>query len=517
MSESPASLCELANSIAQGEVSAMDALDQMVRRAQEAHAQTNCVATWRIDEARRDAEAADSALKRGERLGPLHGVPISIKECFDLAGTPSTMGLPNRAKLLEKQDGEVVRRLRQAGAVIFAKTNVPQLMISHDTANPLFGVTTNPWDATRTPGGSSGGEAALIASGGSLVGLGSDLGGSIRVPCHFCGISGLKPTSGRLPRHGGIGSMRGLDAVQFQPGPMARRVADCGRLMEVLCDPALTAPSLQSPPLPLGPWREIDLRGRRVGYFLTDSVFATTPAVRRAVEMACKWLHDRGVEIIEFEPRENDHAFNLLVRALSADGGADHQQHLKNDPREPSVNRLVNLMRMPLPLRRLLSLALSLWGDASLSRLVVSGGAISTAKYWDLTLEIRRLAQEVMERFRELRLDSLVFPVYGLPAVKLGDATDALPAASCSFFSNILGAPCGAVPVTTVRAEEQQPRPSGRDSALKAAARAEAGSQGLPIGVQVLADYWREDMVLAVMQAIEEGAIASGEFPQLAR
>lgn len=499
-------LTSVAKAIATGQRTAVEVLEAFLTQAKAAQPKTNAVAVWREELARQEAEAADQALRAGKALGRLHGVPVSIKECFDLTGTPSTMGLPSRARQNATEDGEIVRRLRQAGAVIFAKTNVPQLMISHETSNPLYGRSNNPWDATRTPGGSSGGEAALIASGGSPGGLGSDLGGSIRVPCHFCGITGLKPTSGRLPRHGGIGSMRGLDAVVFQPGPMAPTVEDCGRILEVICDSTNSPPSLQSPPALLGDWKKIELKGMRIGYFVDDGFFTPSLAVQRAVREAIAHLRDQGAEIVEFAPKESERAFELFTAALSADGAADHFQFVKGNPREGAVNKLIRLMALPMWVRRIMSLCVGAMGDHSLSKILVSGGAMSVANYWKLTREVQMLARECMSRFRQQNLSALVFPVYALPAIQHGDALNALPAASYSIFTNVLGTPCGAVPVTRVREGEEGTRPKSRDSALKAAVRAELGSAGLPIGVQVMADYWREDIALSVMQGIEMGA-----------
>ncbi len=499
-------LTELALSIANGDLTSADALESVLGCAKAAQSETNAVAVWRDEEARREAAAADASVREGKWMGHLHGVPMSIKECFDLAGTPSTMGLPSRAHQNATEDGEIVRRLRRAGAIIFAKTNVPQLMISHETCNPLYGRTNNPWDAERTPGGSSGGEAALIASGGSPGGLGSDLGGSIRVPCHFCGITGLKPTSGRLPRHGGIGSMRGLDAVIFQPGPMAQNVTDCARILDAICDSADSAPSPQAPPLPLGDWAKIDVKGMRIGYFVEDGIFPPSPSIKRAVLESMGHLRNRGAEILEFAPLENQRAFELFLAALSADGAADHFQFVKGNPRERAVSRLIRLMALPMWFRRVMAFGVATSGDQWLSKILVSGGEMSVAKYWQLTREIQILARQCMSRFRQLQLSALVFPVYALPAVKHGDAIDALPAASYSIFTNVLGTPCGAVPVTKVQNDEEGARPKTRDSALRAATRAETGSTGLPIGVQVMADYWREDIALAVMKAIEDGA-----------
>src|SRR5262245_27966182 len=181
--------------------------------------------------------AADERQARGEPLGPLHGVPVTVKECFHLAGTKATIGITSPAYQEPAiADGVMVSRLRRAGAIVLGKTNLPQLMIWHECDNPVYGRTNNPWDLGRTPGGSTGGEAAIIAAQGSPLGLGNDLGGSIRVPCHFCGIHGLKPTSFRLTRRGSESTLKGFGAIVTQPGPMARSVDDLWLMLQILAD-----------------------------------------------------------------------------------------------------------------------------------------------------------------------------------------------------------------------------------------------------------------------------------------
>ena len=162
--------------------------------------------------AQTEAQAADAQLARGEARGPLHGVPITIKDSLDTAGIVSTGGTTGRREFIPDHDATVVRRLRAAGAIILGKTNTPELTLSFETGNEVYGRTNNPFDVARTSGGSSGGAAAIIATGGSPLDIGSDTGGSIRVPAHCCGITGLRPTSGRVPRTGhivpyGLGSL----------------------------------------------------------------------------------------------------------------------------------------------------------------------------------------------------------------------------------------------------------------------------------------------------------------------
>ncbi len=202
---------EIARRIARREISAVEVARAFVARIEAVNPRLNAVVVSLFEHALQEAAAADDRQSRGEPLGPLHGVPITVKECFYVAGTPSTIGLtsPQFRQLIDK-DGLSVARMRRAGAIVLGKTNLPQLMIWHESDNPVYGRTNNPWDLSRTCGGSTGGEAAIIAARGSPLGIGNDLGGSIRVPCHFCGIHGIRPTSLRMARSGSARTLRGF-------------------------------------------------------------------------------------------------------------------------------------------------------------------------------------------------------------------------------------------------------------------------------------------------------------------
>jgi fatty acid amide hydrolase len=193
---------EIAHRVASGELSARDVVEACISRMERVNGRLNALAVPLFEQARAAATAADAARDRGDALGPLHRMPVTIKDMFDTAGTATTAGLTGRAARVVDADSPLVERLRRAGAIVLGKTNVQQLGMLFETDNPVYGRTNNPWDPGRSPGGSSGGEAALIAAGGSPLGLGSDGGGSTRQPCHCCGIHGLKPTGGRLTMRG---------------------------------------------------------------------------------------------------------------------------------------------------------------------------------------------------------------------------------------------------------------------------------------------------------------------------
>ena len=229
----------LAASIRRRDLSSRELLDHYLARVDALNGPLDAVVTLDPDGARRAADAADAALARGDDVGPLHGVPMTVKDTYQTAGMRTTCGLPAWDHVPER-DAEAVRRLRGAGAVIFGKTNTPTLAGDWQTYNPMFGTSNNPWDTTRTTGGSSGGAAAAVATGMTALELGSDIGGSIRFPANWCGVCGHKPTwgvvsqAGHLPPAPGTLAATDLSVV----GPLARDVTDLELALEVLAGAA---------------------------------------------------------------------------------------------------------------------------------------------------------------------------------------------------------------------------------------------------------------------------------------
>src|SRR5689334_5074188 len=198
------SVSELAVAIKSGVLSSRELLELYLDRVERFNSALNAIVTLDADRARAEADAADAAIARGDQLGPLHGVPITIKDAIETAGMRTTSGAEMLAEYLPERDAVAVARLRAAGAIVFGKTNLPEFAGDAQTFNELFGTTNNPWDRERTPGGSSGGAAAAVAAGLTGMELGSDLGGSLRIPAHFCGVYTIKPTWGIVPMTGHI-------------------------------------------------------------------------------------------------------------------------------------------------------------------------------------------------------------------------------------------------------------------------------------------------------------------------
>ncbi|HEV7995082.1 MAG TPA: amidase family protein, partial [Stellaceae bacterium] len=291
------SATQLAGEIRDRRLGCLELLDFTLARAERHNPALNAIIAWQIDAARRRAREADATLARGELWGPLHGIPMTVKESFNLAGLPTTFGNPLWKDNIASGNAVVVDRLLEAGAIIYGKTNVPFMLMDSQSYNEIYGTTNNPWDATRGPGGSSGGEAAALAAGLSALGAGSDIAGSLRNPAHYCGIYGHKPSWGLIPSRG-----HALAAVVTPTdisvvGPLARHPEDLALALSVLAGPDV----LQQPA-----WRtELPPpRGGRLGEFRV-AVWANSPlceidgSVRQRFEAAVAAIARAGASVDE--------------------------------------------------------------------------------------------------------------------------------------------------------------------------------------------------------------------------
>ena len=504
----------MARRIAAGELSSSELVEAHIARIEEVNPRLNAVVIERFAAARAEAAAADAACARDEKLPPFHGVPITVKECFHLAGTPATEGVHHFAGEICTVDNPLVARLRAAGAIVLGKTNLPQLMLTHETDNPVYGRTNNPWDLARGPGGSSGGEAAIIAAGGSPLGLANDIGGSIRHPSHSCGVCGLKPTTLRLTNALVRDNLRGMEAIRPACGPIARNVDDLSLAMRVLVDGDPRSIDPQIAPVPLGDPNDIDIAGLKVGFWSDDGFFPASPALRRAVDEAAIALECLGARVERFQPPDFDEAVRLFFALLSADGGADAERILDRSPRDWRVRRLIMLCKSPRWLRGLANVPLRWAGQQRTAFLLAAIGRRNTDAYWQLSAVRANYAEQFFGRWSAAGLDVLICPPHSLPALKHGSTGDLPLSGSYGYWANVLGVPSGVVPVTRVRLGEEGDRPASRDLVDRAAMAVEQGSVGLPVGVQVAARPWREDVALAVMKALETHFRPLADYPR---
>lgn len=290
----------LAEQIRRRKVSPREVVESHLQRIEALNPKLNAFVSLRAEAAREEARAAEAAVERRQPLGPLHGVPMSIKSSIDVAGLPCEAGSRLRAGHVPSTDAPLVTRLRAAGAIVLGNTNVPELLMAYHTENALYGRTNSPWDPSRTPGGSSGGEAAAIAAACVAAGVGSDAGGSLRVPAHFCGLCALKPTPGRIPSAGHYPPNGGPFTFLAAVGPLARSVADLTLLLEVMAGPDRADPS--AVPALFRGVNDQDVRRLAVGWFEDDGRTAVTHETRAAVRTAAEGLTRAGFVVRPFRP-----------------------------------------------------------------------------------------------------------------------------------------------------------------------------------------------------------------------
>lgn len=307
------SALQLARTIRDRHVTAVEVMQAHLDRIAERNTIINAVVAV-ADDAIAQATARDRDLGEGRLAGPFHGVPFTVKDIIETADLPTTLGMTEFVDRQPSNDASIVRRMREAGGILIGKTNCPPGGSGGETVGDLHGRTHNPYDVGRSPAGSSGGEAASIASGMSPCGLGSDSGGSLRMPAHFCGIATLKPTAGRIPVTGVLdedGSLGPMSDPRTQPGPMARRVDDLVAMLAVLSGP--DGRDGGAVPVPLGDPTRVGLNGLRITLQIQDGPFSPEPDVERAVREAGRALMEAGANVTEGAPPAGGHELTERV------------------------------------------------------------------------------------------------------------------------------------------------------------------------------------------------------------
>ncbi|KAH7338525.1 amidase signature domain-containing protein [Pyrenochaeta sp. MPI-SDFR-AT-0127] len=313
---------ELLACLKSGQLSAVEVTQAYLQQAVVAQGLSNCLTEILPDAALNRALKIDAYFQKHKRpIGPLHGLPISVKEHIEFSGLRCTTGYVSHWDNVAKEDAHILQVLQDAGAVFHCRTTVPQTMMHLETDSNLYGVTTNPHNKNLTSGGSSGGEGALIALHGSCLGIGSDVGGSIRSPAANCGIYGLKPTAFRLPTDGWGYMMAGADTVETVLGPLSTSLKGLQIFMKAIIDsePWLTEPAL----IPM-PWRNYTIpqdRALKIGVLWHDDIVRPHPPVTRALNMVANRLKEHGIEVVDFPPYLHDEAWAILASLYYPDGG----------------------------------------------------------------------------------------------------------------------------------------------------------------------------------------------------
>lgn len=435
----------MARAVRKKEVSATELVQAHLDRIDAVNPRLNAVVTRCDDRALAAAADADRAVAEGDRLGLFHGVPITIKDALDTAGIRTTAGSTGLSDNVPDTNATAVQRLVDAGAIVVGKTNTPDLTLSYETDNLVFGRTNNPYDLERSPGGSSGGAAAAIAAGLSAMDLGTDTGGSIRYPSHACGIAGIRPTSGRVPRTGlciPFGSP--VDAATVV-GPMARTVEDLAVALGVVSGPDGVDPAIV--PMPGGDPFNTPLRRLRVAMYVDDGVMAAESDVADAARAAAEVLSDAGAQVVDARPPVIDQAADLFNGVFGGDAGHWFRRILD---RFGSVEHGFG----PPP-----------EGQPAASTYVESVEALASYQ------------SQMLSWFQDY--DLIISPPHARVALEHGASmADGLGGAGYLMAYNLTGWP-GAV------------------------VRAGATAAGLPVGVQVVAHPWQDHVALAAALEIE--------------
>jgi amidase len=446
-----ASAAALAKAIRAQEVSSREVVLACLERIEQVNPKLNAVVQVNAESALAQARQADDELCHGQIRGLLHGVPMTIKDSLDTAGMVTTAGTKGRIGFLPQTDATVVSRLRAAGAILMGKTNTPELTFAYETDNLVYGRTNNPYDLSRTSGGSSGGAAAIVAAGGSPFDIGSDTGGSIRLPAHFCGIAGIRPTSGRVPRTGHMPPPGGAMDALTQIGPLARTVEDLIMILPIIAgvdwrDAAIVPTNLGDPD-------DVDLAGLSVAFHTDNGIATPVPEISAAVEAAAHALDSAGLAVVEACPPGIEQAPQLWSGLMTADGGAGIQALLRmcgTDEPHALTQSLIN------------------YAQRNQTTLAQFGGLLARVDLF------RSRMLSFMETY-----EAILCPVNAYPAMLHGTTSEQILSFSYTYTYNLTGWPGAVVRVGTT-------------------------AEGLPIGVQIVARPWREDVALKVAQLLEK-------------
>ncbi|XP_051928723.1 fatty-acid amide hydrolase 1 [Hippocampus zosterae] len=439
--------------------------------------------------------------------GLLYGVPVSIKDNFAYKNYDSSCGL--LANLGQPAEGHsvIVEVLRRQGAIPFVKTNISQGMLSYDCSNIIYGQTVNPNNLEKTSGGSSGGEAALIGGGGSILGIGSDIGGSIRIPAAFCGICGLKPTVGRLSKLGASSVSPGQKSVVGTPGPLARDVDSLALCMQALLCHHMFELDPTVPPVPFNMQMYKSTKPLRIGYMESDGLCPPTPSMTRSLREVKTLLEQAGHTMVPYSPLRIKETFLLISKSVFADGGASLVQKLKGAPLDPTLKPQVLPFYLPCWLRKILSFLMRPLSPRGSFLLQATTGVGSVVELWEQHLAVQDYIQETLAEWRRCKIDVLLCPMFGPAYNFLYCGSLGFPLGYTAIY-NLLNFPAGVVPVTTVTAKDEKELAHyeglHRDHWDKLYKQALSGGEGLPMAVQCVAPPWQDELCLRFMKEVEE-------------
>lgn len=444
--------------------------------------------------------------------GCLYGIPISVKECFYVKGYDATAGIVGKIGLQANDDCDFIKFIKDNHGIPFCITNVPQTMVSYSCSNPVYGNTGNPHDLTRTPGGSSGGEGALIGAGGSILGLGTDVGGSLRIPAHFSGVVGLKPTTGRIYEGGRIGGwgnggnpMRPL--LMSVAGYMSSSVAGIRVGMQALLQSSRKMSSDDWRVVPVQ-WQDDLYKPDRklvIGWYDEDGFFPVTPGCKRAVREVVCALKEAGHTVIEWEKRDHTAIMQVFLDTMLSDMGHHALKSWKGEKLDKAIEVLVYNYKTPWFLRGILSAIFSLISPKM--KMLWNSHPTLSRDLWKVAGQKDDVTDRFFKDWANKGFDVVICPGFAFPAVHPIYPPRILAATSYTAIYNTLECPVGMVPVTRENDGDQkllENYPVKDDFQHRLAYDATKGATGCPIGVQVVGRKFQEELVIHAMEVIED-------------
>lgn len=500
---------ELVKLVKMGDLKPKEILLAFGKQALIAQSKTNCLTEVMLKDAEKWAEEADLS-------GPLGGIPVSLKDQVVVKGYDATVGYSKLAFNPAKEDGETTQILRSAGAVPYVKTNVPITMMAIEGYNGLFGRTTNWHNPNYAPGGSSQGEGALLASGGSRIGIGSDIGGSVRVPAAWSGVCSLKLSTFRWPLDGSVG---GYEGVQPTQSPMAKTLPDLSYFIKVILGIEPWKVDFRLMPLP---WREVELPSKpKVGVLTFPRFLPPTPAQQRALDTTVDALKKQGCEIVEFElPAAEEEYDNLVHRLYYADGFKRFTRNLypgeHNDPFVASVAKYVTRCKF---VRKIWQGLLRLFGYSQKADALANEHSSSTLEYIDDTGRREQLRKQFRKYWDDIGVDFVVSPPHASPALP-NYVPESFRAILYTSLFNLLDYPAGVIPVGRVDSKLDQ-LPSTFDfnkltypGKITYETYDPVKMEGLPTAVQIVTKRYEDELALKAMEFTSDALAKAGVIYQ---
>lgn len=492
-----------------GEIEPVSVLKAYGKRAIEGHKINNYLTEVMIKDAEKWAANADTR-------GPLAGFPISFKDTVNVAGYDSCIGYSKYCFKPAVKDAPLIRLLKDAGAVPFVKTNVPVTLLSFEAYNDIWGTTQNPYVHGYAPGGSTGGESAILAYGGSRLGIGTDVAGSVRVPAHFAGIYTIKCSTGRFPKAGNTTSMPGQEGIPPVYSPMTRSLDDLSFFLKTIIDMKPWEYDYSVHPMP---WRQVELPKKlKFGVMYDDGVVTPSPACARALELTVSALKKQGHEVVTFDSPSPLRALRIASQLLMSDAAKIATRGmLAGESVDVGVWRAAHAARLPRIFKRIYAWFLKhIYGDKVWAYLVRDWNEKTITERWDLVYEREGYKAEFFDAWKQSGIDFLVTVPNATPALPHKGLYESIASCGYTFLFNLLDYSAGVLPVTKVDKSKDQ-LPVGFN--VKKLNRVAKGAytnynadrmHGLPVGVQIVGQRLEEEKVLKGMKIIEEALAADG-------